>query len=136
MNLYSPALHQAEIFFTAVALGVLVGMVLDFYRSMRNIYTPAKIITLVIDFFLWAILTLVIVSVVLFRLRGEVYLFTYLGLVTGYCCYLYTISKYVLYFFNSILQFLVRICSKSMALAKRVNYAMSRSLNKNLKGFF
>jgi len=119
MNNFSPAFYQAEIFLTAVILGIFVGTVIDFYRSLRNYYSPTIKTTFVLDVFLWCVLTAIIIAVIMFMLWGEVYFFTYLGLAAGYFLYLYTLSAYSLAFFYRLLNPLMKFCKRVINFIKK-----------------
>ncbi len=109
---YSPALYQFEIFMVALLIGKAIGISIDFYRVLRNYYAPGLRVTFFVDFIFWCILTAVIMAVIMFKLWGQMYFFSYLGLASGYLIYTYLFSRHVILFWLRLSRLIFRLVKK------------------------
>ncbi len=99
---------QEEVFLLFFIIGIIIGMIFDFFKVLRKSFKTKDIITFVEDLlFLFATGSLIIFGIIKLN-SGEVRFYLFLGLFFGVLIYSLTISKlYVI-----ILYEFVRMCKK------------------------
>lgn len=99
---------QEEVFLLFFIIGIIIGLIFDFFKVLRKSFRTKDIITFIEDlFFLLISGTLIIFGIIKLN-SGEVRFYLFLGMFFGVLIYSLTISKlYVI-----ILYEFVRICKK------------------------
>ncbi len=125
---YSPALYQFEIFGAAILMGVTLGILIDFYRMFRKYFSPGLKTTPYVDFIFWCIVSTGFIAFIIIKLWGEVYFFSYLGLVSGYLIYLYFFSRHVAMFWDRALKAVYKIVVKIWRTIKKTGVKINKIL--------
>ncbi|VBB06401.1 spore cortex protein yabq (spore yabq) [Lucifera butyrica] len=87
---------QAETFFFVLWLGIVLGILFDFYRVLRGIFRPRWIMGTLADLGYWVLAIVVVFGSLLAENWGEVRGYTFLGLIAGIGVYYRLFSHYVL----------------------------------------
>lgn len=75
-----------------IVLGILLGMVFDFIKAVRNNWKPPKVIRLCIDIWYWAFVFFLVAAVLLSVNWGEVRGYVFLSMGIGIVIYFMWIS--------------------------------------------
>lgn len=104
MNYFS----QEEVFLLFFIIGLIIGLIFDFFKVLRKAFKTSDLITFVEDLlFLFMAGSLIVFGIIKLN-SGEVRFYLFLGMFFGILIYSLTISKlYVI-----ILYEFVRICKK------------------------
>jgi len=114
----SPAFFQFVLLVEAIAVGFGLGFLWDFYRVLRlNIKLSLKI-TFFTDLLFWLLLTLLVLFLLIIYWRGEIHIYTYVGLASGYFLYLVLLSSFIQSFWQKIFRFLKIFNQKILAFLK------------------
>ncbi len=99
---------QEEVFLLFFIIGIIIGLVFDFFKVLRKLFKTKDIVTFIEDLlFLLISGTLIVLGIIKLN-SGEVRFYLFLGMFFGVLIYSLTISKlYVI-----ILYEFVRICKK------------------------
>lgn len=99
---------QEEVFLLFFIIGVIIGLVFDFFKVLRKVFKTKDLITFIEDLlFLFISGSLIVFGIIKLN-GGEVRFYLFLGIFFGILIYSLTISKlYVI-----ILYEFVRICKK------------------------
>ena len=84
----TPVFVQIKLFLNTIAIGLIIGIVFDFYRAIRFLVRPKKLTTDVLDLFISILLTGIAFLLLLFSSRGEVRLYVFLGIGIGVILYI------------------------------------------------
>lgn len=104
MNYFS----QEEVFLLFFIIGLIIGLIFDFFKVLRKAFKTSDLITFIEDLlFLFMSGSLIVFGIIKLN-SGEVRFYLFLGMLFGILIYSLTISKlYVI-----ILYEFVRICKK------------------------
>ncbi len=99
---------QEEVFLLFFIIGIIIGLIFDFFKVLRKSFKTKDIVTFIEDLlFLLISGTLIVLGIIKLN-SGEVRFYLFLGMFFGILIYSLTISKlYVI-----ILYEFVRICKK------------------------
>ncbi len=104
MNCFS----QEEVFLLFFIIGIIIGLLFDFFKVLRKSFKTKDIITFIEDLlFLFASGSLIVFGIIKLN-NGEVRFYLFLGISFGILIYSLTISK----LYAIILYEFVRICKK------------------------
>lgn len=104
MQVYS----QEQIFIFFFIIGIIIGIVFDFFRVMRKSFKNSDFLTLIQDILFLIFSGLLIILGVIKLNGGEVRLFLFLGIFFGLLFYILTISDLCVIIFLVF----VKICKK------------------------
>lgn len=86
--------NQAYIFIIFVIVGIIVGIIFDFFRILRKSFKTKDFVTYIEDI-VFCILTGLILLYSIFKFNsGEIRIYMFLGVLIGCSLYMLTISKY------------------------------------------
>lgn len=90
----SPVFTQFNLLVYSLLAGVLTGILFDFYRVLRGLEAPNRVITFIEDTLFW-ILTSIIVFIFLLR-TNYAYLreYVFISIALGIILYMWILSKY------------------------------------------
>lgn len=91
-----PVVDQIYAFLLIIGLGMLMGLLFDFYRTIRQVYKPGRWGTIIGDTVFWLIITGVTYAFLLLSIWGEVRFYVFLALGAGVWIYLKYLSPSVL----------------------------------------
>lgn len=116
---------QEQIFILFFIIGLIIGVIFDFFRAIRKNFKSSDFITLIEDIaFLFIISILVIFSIIRIN-GGEVRFYLFLGIFFGILIYSLTISNLCVIIFSVI----VRLCKKIF----QIPFLISKKVVKSLK---
>jgi spore cortex biosynthesis protein YabQ len=93
-----PVLQQLQVFLQTILIGIVVGMVIDLYRTVRRQGRPGPWITVAGDLFLWIFLAILVFFLLLPVNWGQVRAFIFLGMILGLSVYFHFFSSLFLRF--------------------------------------
>lgn len=98
--------NQVQTFLIFIAIGTIIGVLFDIFKSIRKNFKTPDIITYVEDFFFWIITGVILIySIAVFN-QGQIRGYIFLGVFLGSLTYSLTISKISVIIFSSVIKFL------------------------------
>ena len=85
--------NQFLLFLIYLISGILIGIVFDFFRSLRKSIKTSNLFTYIEDILFWTITSFIIILTILKYNYGELRLYIFLGIGAGLMVYLLTLSK-------------------------------------------
>lgn len=142
-----PVSEQVALFALMVTMGIVLGVIFDFYRALRGIAEPGKLLTIMGDIIFWLIATALVFSVLMWRTWGEMRAYVLIGLILGFLIHWFYFSPIVIKLFRSFILFLVwiynivwRIVSWPFVMSKNIilpvilyGVALGRAGNRKIK---
>lgn len=116
---------QEQIFMLFFIIGLIIGIIFDFFRAIRKNFKASDIITLIEDIIFLGITALLIIFCIIRINGGEVRFYIFLGIFFGILIYSLTISNLCVIIFNII----VRLCKKIF----QISFLMSKKVINILK---
>lgn len=108
--------NQAYIFIIFVIVGIIVGIIFDFFRILRKSFKTKDFVTYVEDI-IFCILTGLILLYSIFKFNsGEIRIYMFLGVLIGCSLYMLTISIYFIKINVFILTALTNILKKIISI--------------------
>jgi spore cortex biosynthesis protein YabQ len=89
--------RQVYVFAVTLAAGMILGILYDIYRVLRQKFRPQRIMTGLSDLLYWLSATLVVFLALVASNWGELRFYVYLGLVGGVGVYYRFCSRFVLF---------------------------------------
>ncbi|MBO8169787.1 MAG: spore cortex biosynthesis protein YabQ [Thermoanaerobacteraceae bacterium] len=111
-----PVVQQFYYFFWTAVIGIAIAFCFDFYRALRWLLKPSRIVTHLCDFFVWIIVTVIAYYGLLAVNWGEVRFYVLLGMGVGAYCYYRFFSRYILRKWHQ----LFRLTGKVFRVTKRI----------------
>ncbi len=123
---------QAYLFLIFTLVGILIGLLFDFFRILRKIFKTNNIITYIEDIIFWILTGILILYSIYYFNNGEIRLYMFLGIILGFLSYIFTISKYIISFFVYISKFIKKIINFIFSLI----FIPFKFINKIIKKIF
>lgn len=101
---------QTVTFLITIITGLLLGVLFDFYRALRNRMRPPLLIGSLADLGYWAVATVVAFAGLLLGNWGELRLYVFIGLFGGAFLYYRLFSHWALRFIALLLQGIAAAC--------------------------
>lgn len=101
-----PLSQQFMGFGLAIALGILIGILFDFYRISNCLLRPPIMVTRISDLLFWLLMTAVVFYSLLLGNWGEVRAYIILGLIFGLIIHVRCFSQTLLRLANRFFRFL------------------------------
>ncbi len=98
--------NQAYLFAIFIIVGVIIGLVFDFFRILRKVFKTADIITYIEDIIFWILTGFIVLYSVFTFNNGEIRIFMFLGILLGVIIYMIFFSKYIIKINVKILKFI------------------------------
>ncbi|MCK8827511.1 spore cortex biosynthesis protein YabQ [Natroniella acetigena] len=95
---------QLFTFINMMLVGVIIGIIFDFYRVLRGSFNPSRIITDVFDLFFSLVATLLVFLGLIYSNRGEVRIYIFVAVIIGEIIYYLTISQFFIKFFRRLIR--------------------------------
>lgn len=128
MNVFS----QEEIFLLFFIIGIIIGLIFDFFKVLRKSFKTRDIVTFVEDLLFLAISGVLIIFSIIKLNGGEVRFYLFLGIFFGVLIYSLTISNlYVI-----ILYEIVKICKKFFVFLNKIFLVIFNTFKNILKHIF
>lgn len=123
-------MDEFYIFLVSINYGLILGVIYDLYRVFRYYSKPKKILTIIEDFILWLIITLIFFLFLVKNTDGIIRGFIIIGFLIGYIFYYKIISKYnfpllvkcfklILGLFSEIIKIIIYPFTKILGFGKR-----------------
>ena len=88
--------NQAYLFFVFIINGVLIGLLFDFFRISRKVFSTNDMVTYIEDVLFWILAgAIMLYSIFVFN-NGELRLFMFLGIILGALVYMVFVSSYII----------------------------------------
>lgn len=101
--------NQLISFVIYVAIGIILGVIFDFFRAFRKSIKHSNIATYIEDIIYVIIAFLIVVVALQIFSDGELRFYIFLGIIIGNVIYFALISKYLLKVETFILEWLIKI---------------------------
>lgn len=101
--------NQAYIFLSAVYVGIIMGVIYDFFRAIRYRAKPNRIVTGIMDLIFWLIVAVLAFMVFYYTNYGQIRFFNFIGMALGWLLYTITLSPWILKFIISIFKAIGKI---------------------------
>ena len=98
--------NQAYLFAIFIIVGVIIGLVFDFFRILRKVFKTADIITYIEDIIFWILTGFIVLYSVFTFNNGEIRIFMFLVILLGVIIYMIFFSKYIIKINVKILKFI------------------------------
>ena len=108
--------NQIWIFSITILTGILLGILFDGYRVLRNNCKPREIWTWFTDLLYWLLATAVVFTALIASNWGELRFYVFMGILSGLGIYYSWLSLYAIRLFTSGIRLLIR----SVGLLKKV----------------
>ena len=105
-------INQAYLFFIFTLLGLLIGLLFDFFRVLRIVFKTSNLVTYIEDLIFWIITGLIVLYSIFRFNNGEIRLFMFLGIGIGIIIYILIFSIHIVNFNVVILTFATNITMK------------------------
>ena len=93
------AVNQAYLFVIFAFNGVVIGLILDFFRILRITFKTSNIITYIEDVLFWILTGISIIFFMYNFSDGTIRLFMIIALILGFLIYILSISKFIIKIF-------------------------------------
>lgn len=104
----TPVYLQIKYFLNTIAIGLVMGIVFDFYRALRGMCKPKRWTTDLTDLLVSSFLSCLVFLLLLFSNWGEVRVYVFLGIGIGLGVYTKYCSRPILNFWINWLTFLIK----------------------------
>lgn len=109
-----PFTQDVGAFYATIYGGIVVGILFDFYRSLKSNFTIIKYCSLVFDMLFWILATVVVFITVNFIDSFDLRYYHFVALFCGFILYYGTVSKFVLAALNKIIGFTTNLIKKTV----------------------
>ena len=107
-------IEDINIFYLTLYGGIIIGLIFDFYRALRNNFKVVRKISIGFDVIFWFLITIVIFTTVNVLEKFDLRYYHFVALFLGFILYYNTVSKYVLSIFNKIISFITSLFKKTI----------------------
>lgn len=129
----TPIYEQIQFFLNTIAIGLIMGIVFDFYRTLKSMLFLKKWAIGIFDLLLCLFFTGMVFTLLLFSNWGEVRVYVFIGLALGLLLYFRYISPFIMdfwqqwfTFFIESIRFIIRLIMLPLKLIiKIVNYPLA-----------
>lgn len=104
--------NQFLLFLIYLISGILIGVVFDFFRSLRKSIKTSNLFTYIEDILFWVIASSIIILTILKYNYGELRLYIFLGIGVGLTIYFITLSKLLIKLNVIIMSMILQIIIK------------------------
>lgn len=134
--------NQVYVFLYTLLIGVVMGIIFDFFRALRRNGNTKNIVVYIQDIIFWIIIALVIIVSSFLINDGELRGYMLFGYILGALIYMLLFSKYIKTLFEMIFDLFAKIffnmTKPILKLVKKLeknnkNAQTSRSLNENVE---
>ena len=119
------AVSQAYLFLIFAFNGVIIGLILDFFRIIRKTFKTSNVITYIEDILFWILTGISIIFFMYNFSDGTIRLFMIIALLLGFLIYILSISKFIIkivVFFINILKEFFKIIINVGAIPAKLIY--------------
>lgn len=109
-----PFTQEVGAFYATIYGGIVIGILFDFYRSLKSNFKIIKYCSIVLDVLFWILATVVIFITVNFIDSFNLRYYHFVALFCGFILYYGTVSKFVLAVLNKIIGFTTNLIKKTV----------------------
>lgn len=128
--------HQAFVFLVSIIIGLISGVIFDFFRFIRKIIPHNNFATYMEDLFFWLIIIFISYVTLLHISNGEIRFYFFIGAFIGFGFYLLLFSQYLLNFLMYIYDFFYKtlvLLFKPMGILGKKCYKPTKTMLKKGK---
>ncbi len=96
--------EETVTFFTFIIVGIIIGIVFDFFRALRRVKKYNEKYICVQDILFFIIISIVLMSTLIYKLEYSLRLYLFFSLFLGIVIYISTISSYVMKIYISFIK--------------------------------
>lgn len=100
--------NQAYMFFVSIIIGMIIGLIFDFFRLLRKIFNHKNKFVYIEDILFWLISTFISFYILLHKNNLEFRFYLLLGILLGLVFYFLCISHIVVTIILKIIEFLAK----------------------------
>lgn len=100
--------NQAFLFFVTIIIGFIIGLIYDFFRLLRKIFSHTNLATYIEDALFWLISTFITFYILLHKNNLEFRLYLIIGIAVGAVLYFSLISYYVITITIKVIKFFIK----------------------------
>ena len=89
---------QGYLFLIFILVGIIIGLLFDFFRILRRTFKTSDFITYLEDILFWILSGIILIYSIFVFNNGELRAYIFLSLFIGIITYMLTISKYFIKF--------------------------------------
>jgi len=104
--------NQAYLFVIFIINGILIGILFDIFRILRKSFKTMDLVTYIQDIIFWILTGILTLYFIFTYNNGEIRLYVFLGIILGVLLYMLTVSKYIIKFSVSIINFIKKIIER------------------------
>ena len=125
--------NQAYLFLNFILVGVIIGLLFDFFRILRKSFSTKDFVTYIEDIIFWILAGLILLYSICTFSNGEIRLFMVLGIGIGILIYIVTFSSFIIKVNVSIITFIKRILGGVFSKIKYFSTFLFSKFNKKQK---
>lgn len=123
---------QGYLFLIFILVGIIIGLLFDFFRILRRTFKTSDFITYIQDILFWLLSGIILIYSIFIFNNGELRAYIFLSIFIGIITYMLTISKY---FINLNVIILTAIKKVFNFIIKTVTYPIKLILKFFIKPF-
>lgn len=89
---------QGYLFLIFILVGIIIGLLFDFFRILRRTFKTSDFITYIQDILFWILSGIILIYAIFVFNNGELRAYIFLSIFIGIITYMLTISKYFIKF--------------------------------------
>lgn len=89
---------QGYLFLIFILVGIIIGLLFDFFRILRRTFKTSDFITYIQDILFWILSGIILIYAIFIFNNGELRAYIFLSIFIGIITYMLTISKYFIKF--------------------------------------
>ena len=124
---------EFNIFLAFILIGLILGLLFDFFRILRRVYNTPDFLTIIEDVIFWIISGVIILVGIFVLNEGRIRAYLFIGLFIGIVFYIIMISKLVIKFGTSFFNLFNKVILFPLQKILRVFYKMFVKLLNALK---
>ncbi len=93
---------QISVFLITLYGGIASGIIYDIYRALRKVTGQKRLTTALIDAVFVLIIGAVILSMLYIANKGELRLYTFVGVALGFALYMTGLSPFIIFMYGKI----------------------------------
>lgn len=125
--------NQAYLFLIFILVGIVIGLLFDFFRILRRSFSTKDFVTYIEDIIFWILAGFILLYSICTFSNGEIRLFMVLGIVIGILIYIVTFSSFVIKVNVNIITFIKRILGGVFSKIKYFSTFLFSKFNKKTK---
>ncbi|MGL6104682.1 spore cortex biosynthesis protein YabQ [Romboutsia sp.] len=109
-----PFTQDVTSFYATIYGGIIIGILLDFYRSLKSNFKIIKSLSFAFDILFWIIVTTIVFMTINFIESFDLRYYHFVALFSGFILYYITISKFILSIMNKFICLITNTTKKTV----------------------